>query len=265
MSIEEIIGYVGALLTGLILGILGGGGAIFSVPVLVYIFHVKATEATGYSMFIVAAAALIGAVQNIRKKMVDWLAVLWYGVPSLITVFVTRKYIIHAIPENLFTVGSYTFTKHVGILLLLSFFMVMIGYRMLLDQQISDAEERGTNHPRLAMYAVAIGLFLGLVGAGGGFLMIPALIHFANLDIKKAVGTSLVLVSANATIGFLGDATANTNMNWPLLVSFSGIAIAGVIAGTYYAHKINPVKLRKGFGAFMIATAIFIFVREIFF
>lgn len=265
MGIEEIIGYIGALLTGLILGILGGGGAIFSVPVLVYIFHVKATEATAYSMFIVAVAALIGAVQNIRKKMVDWSAVAWYGLPSLITVFITRKFIIHAIPENLFTVGSYTFTKHVGILLLLSFFMVMIGYKMTRTEPIKGEGERGVNHTKLIMYAMGIGLFLGIVGAGGGFLMIPALIHFANLDIKKAVGTSLVLVSANAAIGFLGDATTNTNLNWPLLISFSGIAIAGVIIGTYYAHKINPAKLRMGFGYFMIITAVFIFVKEIFF
>jgi uncharacterized membrane protein YfcA len=264
MDYLQIIGYLGAALTGLVLGILGGGGAIFSVPVLVYIFHVKATEATAYSMFIVAIAAAIGAVQNIRKKMVEWNAVAWYGVPSLITVFITRKFIIHAIPEDLFTLGTYTFTKHMGILLLLSLVMVIIGYKMTQPAAIQD-DERGINRPKLVIYAVAIGLFLGVVGAGGGFLMIPALIHFANLDIKKAVGTSLVLVSANAAIGFLGDATTNTHMNWPLLTSFAGIAIAGVIAGTYYAHRINPGHLRKGFGYFMIATAAFIFVKEIFF
>ncbi len=266
MDIYQLLGYTGALLTGLVLGLLGGGGALLSIPVLVYLFHLDASVATGYSLFLVAVTASIGAVQNIRKKMVDYQAVLYYGIPSVISVYCIRRFVMPNLPDVIFNIGNYGVDKNHFILFILSVVMFGAGYKMFSAKESS--EENAIAHPnqfiKLIFLAILIGSFLGLVGAGGGFLMIPALVYFANLPMKLAVSTSLVLVAINSFIGFLGDVHSSQHMDWKFLFLFSAFSVTGVFGGFYLQNKIDGTRLKKYFGGFMMAMALFIMVKETF-
>lgn len=264
MDLNHILGYIGALLTGLVLGLLGGGGALLSVPTLTGFFGLSAAVATGYSLFLVGVTASSGAVQNIRKKMVDFSAVLWYGIPSLVTVFCIRRFVLPAIPHEIFTVGSFTLDKDHLILLLLSVAIFIAAYKMIFAKPPaeSDSEPRSLSHSKLVMYAVLLGTFLGMVGAGGGFLMTPALMHYANLDLKKAIGTSLVLVAVNSLVGFIGDLSINPHIDWLLLTGFSAFSVTGVFIGHALQAKVPTQKLRIMFGWALVAIGVYMVFHE---
>ena len=265
MDVYLILGYLGAVATGLILGIMGGGGALLSIPVLVYFFHIPASVATGYSLFLIGITATSGAVQNIRKQLVDYNSVLYYGLPSVIAVYAMRRVVMPAIPEDIFTLGSFTLDKNHLILLLLTTVMFTAGYKMITAQPEEEAKNQTAeiDYLKLILFAILIGAFLGLVGAGGGFLMVPALVYFAHLPMRKALGTSLVLVAANSFIGFLGDVHSNPNMDWKFLFQFSLFSIAGVFVGSYLQRHIHSAQLKKYFGWFVLLVAVLIVVKEL--
>ena len=265
MDIFHILGYIGAVMTGLILGLLGGGGALLSIPVLVYLFHIPATLATGYSLFLVGLTATTGALQNIRKQLVDYTAVLYYGIPSAITVYCMRRFVMPALPNTFFTINNFTVDKNHFILFVLVLVMFIAAYKMITakTEEDKDTASGSINYIKLPLYAVLVGGFLGLVGAGGGFLMIPALVLFANLPMRKAVGTSLVLVAANSFIGFVGDIHGNVAMDWKFLFLFSAFSIIGVLAGNYLQHFVKGNELKKYFGWFILLVALLMVVKEI--
>ncbi len=265
MDIMHILGYLGAVLTGLVLGLLGGGGALLSIPVLVYLFNIPADIATGYSLFLVGVTASSGAVQNIYKKLVDRDAVFYYGVPSMITVYTVRRFVMPALPDVFFTVGSFTLDKNHFILTILSLVMFGAGYKMITGgepTEHTDGQNKTLDHIKLPLYAIAVGAFLGLVGAGGGFLMIPALVYFAHLPMRRAVATSLVLVAANSFIGFIGDIHSNPHTDWKFLLTFSAFSITGVLAGSYLERHISAKRMKSYFGWFVISVAVFMIVKE---
>ncbi|HWB63130.1 MAG TPA: sulfite exporter TauE/SafE family protein [Chitinophagales bacterium] len=265
MEIAHIFGYIGALCTGLVLGLMGGGGGLLAIPILVYLFGVEASVATGYSLFLVALTASSGAFQNIRKKMVDYHAAFYYGLPSVITLYIMRRYVMPAIPKALFTVGNYTVQKNQLILFALAIVMFAAAYKMITsDNDVITDEPHKANKLKLATLAVVIGSFLGLVGAGGGFLVMPSLIYFANLPPKKAVGTALVIVSVNSLIGFIGDLGTHTAFNWSFLLTFSFFSISGVFIGHYLAGFIHNHLLKKYFGWFILVVGIWIVIKEAF-
>lgn len=265
MNLAHIAGYAGALFTGLILGLLGGGGALLSIPVLVYLFGIEPAVATGYSLFLIGVSALSGAAQNVRKKQIDYNAAIWYGIPSVITVYITRRLILPSLPAKILTIGNWELSKGHLILLILCIVMFMAAYRMIGSASAPDEEERKIDHLRLAFYAVLIGGFLGLVGGGGGFLMVPALIYFANVSTKKAIGTSLMLVSVNSFIGFLGDVGSHNKFDWKFLFLFTFIATVGVLTGHQLVGRFDNNRLRRYFGWFIFVVATFMIGKEVFF
>ena len=264
MEILHILGYLGAILTGLVLGLLGGGGALLSVPILKYMFHIETSVATSYSLFLIAITASSGAYQNIRKKLIDYNAALYYGIPSVITVYIVRRWAMPNLPKIMFTVGNYAVDKDLFVLILLVLAMVIAAYKMITAKNTEGEQVAYTiNHPRLIFFAVLIGAFMALVGGGGGFLMVPALVHFANVSTKKAIGTSLVLVAINSFIGFMGDVTSHIQINWPFFFTFLFFSITGVFAGHYLATYIHNSKLRKYFGWFLLVIAVLIVIKEV--
>jgi uncharacterized protein len=266
MDIMHILGYLAALFTGFVLGLLGGGGALLSIPVLVYLFKIEPTVATGYSLFLIGFSALSGVVQNIRKKHVDYNAALYYGIPSVITVFVVRRFVMPNLPSVIFTAGAYQLDKNHLILAVLCIVMFLAAYKMInANPPAGENVKHKTNHLNLAVYAIIIGAFLGLVGAGGGFLMVPALIYFANLTPKKAIGTSLLLVSVNSFIGFIGDLRSHNSFDWKFLLAFTAVATCGVLLGHQAAGKFDNEKLRKYFGWFIFIVAMIMIAKELFF
>lgn len=265
MDVAHVLGYFGAFLTGLILGLLGGGGALVSIPVLVYLFHIEASVATGYSLFLIGVTASSGAVTNLRKKTVHLPTLLYYGIPSIISIYCTRRFVMPAIPDVVFQLGTYLVTKNNFILTLLSVVIFGVAFNMLRTNKSATENEPHIDYIKLTATAVFIGAFLGMVGAGGGFLMIPALIHYANLDMKKSIGTSLVLVAMNSFVGFWGDVHSSTNLDWQFLFTFSSFSVVGMFAGSYWAGKTDNTLLKKYFAWFMLVVGSYILAKEFLF
>jgi uncharacterized protein len=262
----EIIGYFASALIGISLGLIGGGGSILTVPVLVYLLGVNAVEATAYSLFIVGSTALVGAYPKYKQGLVNVKTAIIFGIPSIIAVFLTRKFLVPAIPTELFSVGGLLITKSILMMLLFAVLMVFASVSMIKDKKVgsakSDADQK-FNYPMILLEGAVVGMLTGLVGAGGGFLIIPALVLFTGLPMKEAVGTSLLIIAAKSLIGFTGD-LGHFEMNWSLLIIVSSIAIAGIFLGNYLSLKIDGAKLKKGFGWFVLVMGVYIIIKELF-
>lgn len=264
MGIIEILGYVGALIIGLVLGLIGGGGSILTVPILVYLLAVNPVTATAYSLFVVGATSLVGAIKNIRKKQVDLRTAFVFATPAFITVYATRLYLVPAIPETLFTVFDFEITKNIGIMLFFAIIMVISAVSMILNNHTEQEIQEKTdyNYPLIILEGVGVGLLTGIVGAGGGFLIIPALVLLAKLPMKKAVATSLLIIAIKSLIGFIGD-IQNMEIDWVFLLIFSGLSIIGIFLGIYLNKFIDGKKLKKAFGWFVLAMGVYIMWKEL--
>jgi len=259
-------GYIASLFIGVALGLIGGGGSILTVPVLVYLFGIDAVLATGYSLFIVGATALVGGIKAALSKLVDFKTAIVFAIPSFIAVFLTRRYIVPAIPDVLFTVGDFAITKSIAIMIFFALIMVAAAISMIKKKAASvnqDVQEkRAFNVPAILTEGSVVGVLTGLVGAGGGFLIIPALVIFAKLPMKQAVGTSLIIIAAKSLIGFLGDLGAAQNIDWQFLLIITAIAIGGIFLGSWLRNYIDGKKLQKAFGWFVLAMAAYILLKE---
>lgn len=259
----EMMGYIAALFIGISLGLIGGGGSILTVPVLVYLFGISPLVATSYSLFVVGSTSLVGALDYFNKKLIDFRTGILFGISSIITVFVTRKLIIPVIPEH-FKVVGYWVSFSVLTMVLFAVLMLMASFSMIRSKEVNAQKNiKNSNTGFLLIYGVGIGLITGFFGAGGGFLLIPALVLLLQLPMKKAIGTSLLIISFNSLVGFAGDA-GHFQIDWTLLLTVTAIAMAGVIAGSFLGKKIQSDNLRKGFGWFVLLMGIYILLRELF-
>ncbi|GEC79712.1 sulfite exporter TauE/SafE family protein [Flavobacterium aquatile] len=266
MEINYIIGYFLAVLVGITLGLIGSGGSILSVPVLVYIMGIEPILATAYSLFVVGTTALVGGFQKAVQKLVDFKKVLLFGVPTISAVFLTRKFIVPAIPDVIFTTP--TFTLHKSVLIMVVFAVVMISASIRMIKPIKEKiinDDAKLNYFRIIVQGLFIGLVAGFVGAGGGFLIIPALLFLAKTPMKMAVGTSLFIVAIQSLIGFVGDIRPDQIIDWKVVLIFTGCSIIGVFIGNYLSKKIDGDKLKTGFGWFVLAMGIYILVKELIF
>ncbi|MGX1639664.1 sulfite exporter TauE/SafE family protein [Sphingobacterium sp. NPDC055431] len=259
----EYLGYFASIGIGISLGLIGGGGSILTVPVLVYLFHIDPLLATSYSLFIVGSTSAVGAIPYFRNNLVDFQTALYFGLPSIITVFLTRLYVIESIPNHLFQVGSFAVSKNMGIMLLFAVLMLFAALKMIKGNQEEESKKlsRRSILP-LLFQGSAVGFISGLVGAGGGFLIIPALIIFNQMPMKKAVGTSLLIIAANSLFGFIGKLDFHL-INWTFLLTISGIAIAGILIGSKLSQKIDGKKLKPAFGWFVLLMGIVVIIQEI--
>lgn len=259
-----ITGYIAASLIGISLGLIGGGGSILTIPVLVYLFGVQPLLATGYSLFIVGSTSLVGAVKNYRKGNVNVKTAISFSIISTITVLVTRKFLLHIIPENLFLVAGYTVTKSLMTMILFAVVMIIAATKMITGEQPEECVEcrEKLQTGKIIYSGIGIGLLTGLLGAGGGFLIIPALIFLFRLSVKQAIGTSLLIIAINNLLGFTGD-IFHTTINWVLLLTVTAVAVAGIFIGSRLGEKIHGEKLKKGFGWFVLIMGIYIIIKEI--
>ena len=221
----ELLGYIGALLIGIVLGITGGGGSILTVPVLVYILNYNPIIATAYSLFIVGTTAGFGTIQNFKNGLVVPTTGFQFAIPSLIGVYITRKFIVPKIPETIFYFSSIQLSKETFLMLIFAVVMFMAAYSMLKDKKESEVVDFKTKSlVVLVIQLFFVGILIGLIGAGGGFLIIPALLKFAKLPMKKAIGTSLFIITINSLIGFTGD-IQNFEIDWAFLIPFTTFSV----------------------------------------
>lgn len=265
MENAQIISYVLAVFVGITMGLIGSGGSILSVPIFAYVVGVEPVLATAYSLFAVGTTALFGGFQKAKQKLVDFKKVFLFGIPTLITVFLTRKYIVNALPENILTISTFTLKKSVLIMVIFAIVMMAAAFKMIKPaDDTSDKTNQKTSYFTIVFVAMLIGLTAGFVGAGGGFLIIPALLLYTKLPMKTAVGTSLFIVAIQSLVGFLGDLSNNYVMDWKLLIGFSICSIIGVLIGNVLSKKIAGAKLKIGFGYFVLVMGIYIIVKELF-
>lgn len=265
----EIAGYIAAIFIGIVLGMMGGGGSILTVPVLVYLFYLNPLTATTYSLFIVGVTSMTGGARAYSRKQVDFKSVSEFGIPSIFAIFITRHYILPAIPEQLFSIGKIEFTKDTLLMVVFALLMLTASVLMILNadegkEQPMQAKDRNNKTLTLAIWGFAIGIITGLLGAGGGFLIIPALVLFMKLPMKTAIGTSLVIIAINSIFGFLFS-LKQTPLDWKILLLFTGLSIMGMYSGSRFAEKISGKTLKKWFGCFVLIMGIYIIIKEIFF
>ena len=259
----ETLGYIGSVCIGLILGLTGGGGSILTVPILVYILSLSPVTATAYSLFIVGTTSSFGAFQNYRKGLVEVKTGFLFAIPSFIAVFLTRKFVVPLIPNTIFETSFFTLTKDTFLMAFFAIIMLMAAVSMLKKKK-TITEDKTPFLPMLILQTFIIGIVIGLIGAGGGFLIIPSLVFFAKLPMKKAVATSLFIIAMNSLIGFLGD-IQNIVIDWIFLLTFTSLSIVGIFIGIYLNKYINEVQLKKMFGYFVLLMSVFILAKEFIF
>ncbi|MEY2793621.1 MAG: hypothetical protein RJA76_1613, partial [Bacteroidota bacterium] len=263
-------GYFASLLIGLSLGLIGGGGSILTVPVLVYLFGVDPVLATAYSLFIVGTSSLIGAWPKYKQGLVNVKTGIIFGIPSILTVYATRKYLVPMIPNEIITVGNFMVTKALLMMVLFAILMVAASISMIrgtcenCDKNEEELANISYNYPMILVEGLVVGALTGLVGAGGGFLIIPALVMLTKLPMKQAIGTSLLIIAAKSLIGFTGDLGHQT-IDWNLLLIVTGLAIVGIFIGDKVSKKINSAQLKVGFGWFVLVMGLYIFIQQLFF
>jgi len=266
MELITIFGYISALIIGVSLGLIGGGGSILAVPVLAYLFSVNEKVATAYSLFIVGSSALVGGIKQHFKGYVDWRTAFVFGFPAIIGVTVVRHYVIPVLPDTLFTIGDFDFTRRMGMFGLFALLMIPAAFSMLKEEKEKKRNSGKVkyNYPLILVEGLVVGAITGMIGAGGGFLIIPALVILANVEMKIAVGTSLIIIALKSLLGFfLGDALT-MEIDWQFLAIFTGLSLIGIFIGSYLSNFIDGKRLKKGFGYFIFVMAIFIFYMEFF-
>ena len=258
----DIAGYLASILIGISLGLIGGGGSILTVPVLVYLFNVDALQATTYSLFIVGIASIGGSVSYFKKGQVNFKTGLLFGIPSIVAVLLTRTYLLPSIPYNIITLGDYILTSDILILLIFGIIIILAAFSMIKKtRERMPGVVKQVPYIIVSLQGIGVGIVTGLVGAGGGFLIIPALVNILKLPIKTAVGTSLFIIAINSITGFSFSSHLQ-NIQWNMLLPISLIAIGGLFIGSFLSTRIDSKKLKPFFGWFVLIMGIYIIVKE---
>ena len=262
----EITGYIASIFIGISLGLIGSGGSILTVPVLVYLFGIGVEMSTAYSLFIVGSTALVGGVRNAFLGNVNYKTAVVFTIPAFIAVYTTRAYLVPAIPSVIMTLGTYVLTKDIAIMVFFALVMLAASVSMIRNKRKKEEENAvpQLNLPVIIIEGAVVGVLTGIVGAGGGFLIIPALVLFAKLPMKKAVGTSLLIIAAKSLIGFIGDVQRyGDQLDWTRLLTVTAIAVFGIFIGIYLNTFIDGKKLKKGFGWFVLLMAEYIIGKQL--
>lgn len=231
---------------GLVLGSVGGGGGILTVPILVGLFGLSATESTGGSLLVVGLSGLIGSIRGFWRDEIDSRAAVTLAIPSSLGAFAARRWILPAIPATVAGVDR-------DRLLLGGFavLMVIVAIRMAMPRP--EAEPRVRNLGWVALSGALLGIVSGTFGAGGGFLILPALILLLGTETKRAISTSLTVIAIQSLFGFMGE--VGKEIRWSILVPVSLVAIMGLAVGLVLRDRLSGRVLQWAFSAVVLAVA----------
>lgn len=256
----EAAGYLAIICIGILLGCMGAGGSMLAIPVFVYLFSLDMVIASAYSLFVVGVTSLTGVVLKQKLHMPDLRAGLTFGIPSVISTFVARKWIVLMIPELIWQTGSFRLEK--GDVLLYFFSLMMITSSL-----ITMRKRRGNvaASPNRKMYLITGGLLVGtvagMVGAGGGFLILPVLL-VSGLQISTAVTTTLLIIASNSLLGFCGD-VLNQRIDWFFLLPLTALAVLGLVFGHWWNKKyISAHSWQKAFSWCMLTGGLGMLIKE---
>jgi uncharacterized membrane protein YfcA len=259
----EYIGLFLALFIGVTLGTIGAGGAILTITVLVYILDFSPIEATTYSLVIVGISAFVGSIDYFRKGLVDIKKGLFFSFPAFVMVFIMRRYVLPSLPEVIYQSSSLTLSKDLMVMVIFALLMIGASYSMIVSRKRAiELTKQKVNYWLIFIEGLIVGALTGFVGAGGGFMIIPALVLFAKLPMKKAVGTSLVIITINSAFGAIGDFSAGVEMDWNFLIKFVGFTIIGVLLGGKFSKSIDGERLKPAFGWFVLTMGVWILIKE---
>lgn len=248
---------------GSVLSLLGAGGSILTMPVLVYLFSIPAVEATSYSLLIVGLTALLGSIGYFRQGTIDIKTAIIFGIPSILGVLLARHYLLPSIP-NEFKLGVFI-TKDFVIMFVFSVLMILAALMMMKkSQKKSHTQDIPKNKFFLVVLeGLVVGGVTGFVGAGGGFLIIPALVLLAGLEMKIAVGTSLIIIALKSIIGFGGDLIGGFQTDWILVFYIMSATLVGVLVGNFLSQKFTGEQLKKYFGIMVLVIGFYIVTEQI--
>ena len=258
-----VLGFILALFIGMTLGLVGSGGSILTVPVFVYVLHVDPNLATTYSLFAIAVSSSVGSVRNFLMRQVRLNELMVFGLPSVVTVFITRQFILPLIPDE-FKIGPWVFHQNSVLMFFFGVIMLISAYRMIRSAHILTTH----SHREVPMYVMALqgailGVITGGVGAGGGFLIIPALVNFYKMPIAYAVPTSLAIISLNSIFGLAGDLEKIHLFDWTILGPYTLILISGMFCGFYMVRFFAGEQLKKGLGYLILVIGIYVLTQEL--
>jgi uncharacterized membrane protein YfcA len=240
---------------------MGGGGSILTVPLLVYFFHVDPLLAASYSLIIVGFTSLIGITPYVKDRNVDYKSVVSFGIPSIIAVFLTKYFLVPLIPSSVGITTSISISRDFILLLFFSVILILAAFSMIRKKN-NDQIDYEFSSPKLVLQGTLTGFITGVIGIGGGFLIIPVLVKICKIPMKKAVGTSLLIIVFNALIGLLA-VNDYSNFNFELIISILFFALMGMIVGVRIARKLDGNKLKVIFGWFVLAMGILILGTEL--
>lgn len=259
----ELIGYLASILIGFVLGLIGGGGSILTIPMLVYLFEIEAQLATTYSLFIVGISAATGVYSNYRERNLHFSTALYFAVPSVFSLLIVRKLILPKIPESFIILNNITLFKNKLILVCFGLLMISAAIFMIKTRIKDNHTINHENKRILAIIGFSMGFIIGVLGAGGGFLIIPSLLLFSNLNMKQSVGTSLLIISINSFIGFSNDIMSGVVIDFMFLTKIATLAIIGMFIGTAFAKKLDGNQLKPIFGWTVLLMGIYIIIKEL--
>ena len=260
-----ILGYAMAMAMGLTLGMIGAGGSILTMPILVYVFGVSPYLATTYSLFLVGTTAAVGTITYSLKSQIDFMKAMLFGIPSIAAVYLTRLHLMPSLPPELLSVNDYSLTLDIFIMILFAILMAVASVLMLRQ---SHPNKKNLIHSKvlwvvIILEGLTVGMLTGILGAGGGFLIIPALVILVGMDMRVAVGSSLLIIALKSFMGFLADLQAGIAVDYPFLLTFLLFTVLGLSLGFGLSKKVSADGLKKLFGWFTLFMGIFILIKEI--
>lgn len=262
----EIVGFILAFVIGITLGLIGAGGSILTITVLVYILHISPTLSTTYSLFIVGIASFVGSIDYFRKDLVDFEKGLFFSFPAFVMVFLMRKIVMPHIPAMIYQSPTFTITKNLLVMVVFALLMIIASYSMIKgNKKTTEQADFKVSYWMIFLEGILVGILTGFVGAGGGFMIIPAMVIFAKLSMKKAVGTSLLIITINSVFGVIGDFSVGISLDWYFLTKFVAFTIGGILFGGFLSKKIDGEKLKPAFGWFVLVVGCWIMVKELIF
>ncbi|MDM1295458.1 sulfite exporter TauE/SafE family protein [Sphingobacterium sp. N143] len=261
-----IIGFILAVLVGLSMGLMGSGGSILTLPIFVYLFHIEPQYALDYSLFSIGILALIGSIRPLKKNEINLKTTAIFLVPSLFSVYLTKRYLLAAIPEQ-FNLAGVEISRNHTIMLLFSAVIIISASAMVTQRKQVKTVAVIMNSVQIAKITLVgflVGIMTGLVGAGGGFIIVPALVLLIGIPLKQAIATSLFIIGLNASFGLVANYQLMEHINWPILILFTLITLIGLQIGSKWKERLDTIKLKGIFGYFLLGIGTLILISEIF-